>query len=771
MAKIPLRAYINEIETIIDQQQTEEAIAHCRHILLIYPKHIDSYRMLGKAYLEGRHYSNAVDIFKRVLSAIPYDFISHVGMSIAHEDESNLDAAIWHMERAFEGQPYNAAIQGELRRLYGKRDGMEPPKIHLTRGALARMYTKGNLYQQAIAELRAALAEDPQRFDLQTFLAQVYFQSGKTAKAIEVCGTILKKLPYCLDANLLIAQLLETSSRSDEAEVYIKRVQELDPYQAYINPKNPNKEQVQDQAVLVEQLIWDGGPTVATGDQPEWAASVGVTLGDSRSVNDELPDWMDDKSEEVPKLPSLLDQEGGTEDQMIPDFMKDAGWGPSTGSFDESKSVFDVDEEDAPLEETEAVEGKIPDWLQQIAPPESIDITEAVAEIPDEFPSPTGEDVGVKPQDADLSDWLQDTEGGGDDPTGITGAATTTDIFGKDETEEEIPDWLSEIDAEQVRDAEITEIPDWLQDLDEDESHLGGVSVSDEGGDTELPDWLSQAVVGAAGVAGASAVADILSKDEGETVPATTGSQSEDADEVDLPDWLQEISEDQEEPAHEIAGKPVLAEGAEIPDWLQEVVDDKEPETNIEKESTVVAEAGSPEWLQDDVETENIEFSEDLESTPEDEIDVQKSLDEAESSTETELEKVDLDWAVKAAGGAASIAAAATAAEIFSDDNDEELEETEPETVIDEETSMIGEEEITEEGEEPISLDDAETTLADEIEIPDWLQDVSEEPEQPKSSDDVETTLADEIEIPDWLQDISEDKEPELVVEEFFCTC
>ena len=43
MAKIPLRAYINEIETIIEQQQTEEAIAHCRHILLMYPKHIETF--------------------------------------------------------------------------------------------------------------------------------------------------------------------------------------------------------------------------------------------------------------------------------------------------------------------------------------------------------------------------------------------------------------------------------------------------------------------------------------------------------------------------------------------------------------------------------------------------------------------------------------------------------------------------------------------------------------------------------------------------------
>ena len=211
MATVPLRAYINEIESIIEQKQTEEAIAHCRHILHIYPKHIDTYRMLGKAYLESQRYGNAADILQRVLSTVPDDFVSHIGMSIIREDEKNLDAAIWHMERAFENQPYNAAIQGELRRLYGARDGMQPPKVHLTRGALARMYVKGDLYQQAIAELRSAIAEDPQRFDLQVFLARMYAQSGQDAMAIETSGSIINKLPYCLEANRILAQLLETA--------------------------------------------------------------------------------------------------------------------------------------------------------------------------------------------------------------------------------------------------------------------------------------------------------------------------------------------------------------------------------------------------------------------------------------------------------------------------------------------------------------------------------------------------------------------------------
>src|SRR3990170_5858683 len=185
MAKISLRTYVREIENLIESGRLEQALAHCRHLLDIYPKHLATYRLAGKSFLEMKRYKDAADIFQRVLSSIPDDFISHLGMSIIREDEGNLDAAIWHMERAFEVKPSNPAVQDELRRLYGRRDGMQPPKIHLTRGALARMYAKGQLYDQAIAELRAALAEDPARPDLQVLLARMYAKAGKKLAAAE----------------------------------------------------------------------------------------------------------------------------------------------------------------------------------------------------------------------------------------------------------------------------------------------------------------------------------------------------------------------------------------------------------------------------------------------------------------------------------------------------------------------------------------------------------------------------------------------------------
>lgn len=96
MAETSLRAYVREIDDLVEHEQLDEAIAHARHILQTYPRHLDTYRLLGKAYLEAKRYGDSADILQRVLSAVPEDFVAHVGMAIVREDEGNIDAAIWY---------------------------------------------------------------------------------------------------------------------------------------------------------------------------------------------------------------------------------------------------------------------------------------------------------------------------------------------------------------------------------------------------------------------------------------------------------------------------------------------------------------------------------------------------------------------------------------------------------------------------------------------------------------------------------------------------
>ncbi|MEW6502716.1 MAG: tetratricopeptide repeat protein [Chloroflexota bacterium] len=382
MAKIPLRAYNREIEAMIDRGESSAAIAHCRHILKYYPKHIDTYRLLGKAFLESQRYAEAADVLQRILSAVPDDFISQIGMSIIREDEGNLDAAIWHMERAFEAQPSNTAVQDELRRLYGRRDGVEPPKIRLTRGALVRMYARGELYQQTIAEIRAALAEDPLRVDLEVILARMYFLSGQTVAAIEVCSRLISKLPYCFEANRILAETLPQTSRAEDAKIYQQRVFAMDPYLAYLPPNAISSLDVPDNAVTLDRLEIETIEEEAA--LPEWAQTAGVNFNDEEEES--LPDWFSEikpsaEMEETtpdlsttPETPAPFQEISSpifesqipeaSEEETIPDWMKEAGWTP-TEKVDESvQAGFNLPEEDLEI-------GEIPEWLQEIAPEET----------------------------------------------------------------------------------------------------------------------------------------------------------------------------------------------------------------------------------------------------------------------------------------------------------------------------------------------------------------------------------------------------------------
>lgn len=145
MAEISLRAYIEYIGDRLDRDAYSEVVAQCRHILETYPKHTETYKQLARALAAQGNYTDALDLFQRVLSSDPTDFIAHIGMSECYKEDGALEQAIWHLERAFEQVPGNSDLQEALKQLYEQRDRKAPRKIQMTSGALARMYIKGKL--------------------------------------------------------------------------------------------------------------------------------------------------------------------------------------------------------------------------------------------------------------------------------------------------------------------------------------------------------------------------------------------------------------------------------------------------------------------------------------------------------------------------------------------------------------------------------------------------------------------------------------------------
>ena len=551
MAKVSLRAYNREIETMIDSGHLDEAIAHSKHILKSFPKHLDTYRLLGKAYLEYKRFPEAVDVFSRVLVVSPSDFVSQVGMSIIRDEENKLDDAIWHMERAFETQPSNAAIQSELQRLYGRRDGVQLPRIRMTRGALAYMYVQGELYPQAISEIKSVLKEDPGRNDMQVLLARAYHRSGSKNDAADAASTVLRVNPYSLDANRVLVDILG-ADHPESVQAYRQRVVELDPYASQVTGSIFLSNEVPDLAVTLERLDWNGQPV---GAQSDWEMTQAVSLK-SGQREEEQPDWLKGTMSETPReqtqggsVPVFEMNAPAEPAEDIPDFLRAAGWGQSTGTFDESKPVFTepASEPAAPAGPIE--QGELPDWIKAMAPQQS---TESPPQQPEEEMPDWINKIGtsalpIPSESSEQPDWMDQTTQSAAQPA------------------EDQPDWLKQFDSSQQPAAASGDQPDWLKGFEgETESttskpstgelnwldQLGEESKSAEPSN-EL-DFLNQLSKEPEPTASSPADFDFL-KDLGnqpETTPAASST--------DEFDFLNELSQETEQLAPASASEPSM---------------------------------------------------------------------------------------------------------------------------------------------------------------------------------------------------------------------
>ncbi len=750
MADIELGAYIAEIEGILAAERNAEGVAHCRHILEYYPKNLAVYRLLGKGLLELGRLGDAADILTRVLSAAPDDFVAHVGMAIIAEEEGDLDRAIAHMERALEAQSSNAAIHGELKRLYGRRDGVEPAKVHLTGGALARLYIKGGNFSQAVDELRAALKEAPNRVDWQVLLARALWKDEQRIDAVEACQDVLEKLPYCLEVNSILYEIWESAGRDDEAVVHWQRVEALDPHLAHElrDPTGtfpPPKLQIPrldyvpptpDEVMGVPDWVRDLGlgeeeETLLEGDEAFdlEAQPFEAEMAVSSELNGEgeiVPDWLRDMASSDDQAPDAVfarEEEGAvTDDEGTPDWLQESVPIGEERQAEEPAIAFDRGDKDMPsaVPSGDEADQDLPEWLAEAVEwresqvetaPEGAEEDGAgdwLAEFAEQHPEP---DQPAEPS-ADIPDWLKAAQE----------AAAATDVVSPvDETllaeavphdEEELPDWLAVIreDEEPVEPVGLEETPE-------------PSSVSQEVED--IPDWLT--VVQEEEGAGV----DISQPEAIESPPA-----QETPDE--LPDWLQSVQLDEEEleeAATPLAEEPAAAQAEGL----------VRTTAGIEEESVMVPsddELGTPEDMED---------LESLLSHPDDAMAWLEQLAAAQGAPLEELP---------------SLKEGETAEAVPADEIPDWLRETSFEPLsatpeLAESPTVLAEDSVESEPSEP----------AESEELPGWLRELdapSTEPGAAPAPPVAETAPAAALpgDIPDWLKSaLGEDEAQELSAE------
>ena len=453
MAKISLHEYCEQIESIIEQGLHEEAVAHGQHILKQYPKHVATYRLLGRAMLEADRDEEAFDMFHRVLGSDPEDLVAWVGTSEIHNRRDELDAAVWHLERAFEVASDSEAgiVEEELRHLYGRRDGVEPEQVQLTRGALARLYLKGDLLSRAIREFRALLAEQPERTDLSAALAEALWRNGQRLEAVEVCQQVLDKHPYSLKANLILGEIWASSGR-EEGQAYLRRAEALDP---------ENK--------MAQELFGADSPL------PVREVSI-VPLEYEPSVEEKRPAWMADLETVPGAAPPQAEREAPAFDVTagieapieIPSWLEELG----EEEIAPSAPVVSAEppEERIPEEAVPGPEEEIPEWLAGLR--------EGLAE---EGPEEVGEEELEEVAAEEVPEWL----------VGLDIEPTAA--------EEEAPEPLAELDVEAAGEeappsAPPTELPeDWLDGLREqiiEEGELPEEPALPTAEEAPMPPWL-----------------------------------------------------------------------------------------------------------------------------------------------------------------------------------------------------------------------------------------------------------------------------------------
>ena len=183
---------------------------------------------------------------------------------------------------------------------------------------------------------------------------------------------MISKLPYCYEANRILKDVLPETSRAEDARIFQQRLFSLDPYAAFISPNAPTSAQVPEQTVMVEKVEWQ--PSMTDAQSPDWARTIGVSW--EETSEEILPDWLNtiQPGQAAPAdsfaAPELVDEQPKTSnqppDELIPGFLKEAGWTPSDGTVEEQPLAFE--ESSDTEEEGEIVEAEIPEWLQSLAP-------------------------------------------------------------------------------------------------------------------------------------------------------------------------------------------------------------------------------------------------------------------------------------------------------------------------------------------------------------------------------------------------------------------
>jgi tetratricopeptide (TPR) repeat protein len=194
-------AAINLGSAVYDHGQVDEAIAHFRKALEIYPAYPDAHLDLGIALAKKGLLEEAIKQYEEALAVRPRFMEAHINLGNALAQKGRMDEAVVQYQQALEIQPGNGRIYFNLG------------------GALAKM----GRVDEAINALEKGLQLLPAFPDAHNSLGSLLVEKGRTDEAIHHFHEALRSQPDLAEARSNLADALARKGDVDGAVAQFSR--------------------------------------------------------------------------------------------------------------------------------------------------------------------------------------------------------------------------------------------------------------------------------------------------------------------------------------------------------------------------------------------------------------------------------------------------------------------------------------------------------------------------------------------------------------------
>jgi len=225
MPKIEIKEYFTKINDLIQLNYYDQAIHHCLYLLRQFPKMISIYDLLGRVYLETENYYGALDVYSRLLSTKPDDFINYILLEIIFEKLNQPEYQKICKRTASYLKP------GDVNILQKEQPNKEIlsyiPDESETFFANGKKLFDSKDFKNAAIEFEKAFYEKPSAL-YELFFGLACSESNLDEKAAMIFKNIIRKNPYLING-LRFAAYYSFEKNPVRHSYCLERLSELDP--------------------------------------------------------------------------------------------------------------------------------------------------------------------------------------------------------------------------------------------------------------------------------------------------------------------------------------------------------------------------------------------------------------------------------------------------------------------------------------------------------------------------------------------------------------